>query len=290
MVCDGGVSAIEKTAHQRARRKNSRHRIFSASAPGCARNGVGCGEIIMKVAIKRLRLTFNKKQWISVLAWIGGVVAAYVAAAYLSSGLFWALLKIGALPFANQTVLTLAQRVVVYMIIVAFLLAGAWRLQQALSRRDMGLWRLLDWRDIGLGIVGVFVYLVLTVLLLAIARSIPGFDINQAQDTGLGKLYSYDLLMAFLVLVIATPFFEELLFRGILYGRLRSLQLPWWLAAIIISALFGVAHMQWNVAVDVFALSLVMCVLREKTESIWAGFLVHVIKNFVAFYVVFVAA
>ena len=157
----------------------------------------------MKVAIKRPRLTFNKKQWISVLAWIGGVVAAYVAAAYLSSGLFWALLKIGALPFANQTVLTLAQRVVVYMIIVAFLLAGAWRLQQALSRRDMGLWRLLDWRDIGLSIVGVFAYLVLTVLLLAIARSIPGFDINQAQDTGLGKLYSYDLLMAVLVLVVA---------------------------------------------------------------------------------------
>lgn len=244
----------------------------------------------MKVAIKRPRLTFNKKQWISVLAWIGGVVAAYVAAAYLSSGLFLVLQKIGVLSFANQTVLVLAQHVVAYMIIIALLLAGAWRLRQTLSRHDMGLWRLLDWRDIGLGIVGVLAYFVLTVLLLTIARSIPGFDINQVQNMGLGKLYSYDLLMAFLVLVIATPFFEELLFRGVLYGRLRSLRLSWWLAAVIVSALFGVAHMQWNVAVDVFALSLVMCVLREKTESIWAGFLVHVIKNFVAFYVVFVAA
>ena len=74
----------------------------------------------MKVVLKRPHLTFNKKQWIGVLAWIGGVVAAYIVAAYLSSGLFWVLLKIGALPFANQTVLTLAQRVVVYMIIVAF--------------------------------------------------------------------------------------------------------------------------------------------------------------------------
>ena len=176
------------------------------------------------------------------------------------------------------------------MIIIALLLAGAWRLRQTLSRHDMGLWRLLDWRDIGLGIVGVLAYFVLTVLLLTIARSIPGFDINQVQNMGLGKLYSYDLLMAFLVLVIATPFFEELLFRGVLYGRLRSLRLSWWLAAVIVSALFGAAHMQWNVAVDVFALSLVMCALREKTGNIWAGFLVHVIKNFVAFYVVFVAA
>ena len=244
----------------------------------------------MKVVLKKPHLAFDKAQWVGVATWIGGMAAAYVVAAYLSSGLFLVLQKIGVLSFANQTVLVLAQHVVAYMIIIALLLAGAWRLRQTLSRHDMGLWRLLDWRDIGLGIVGVLAYFVLTVLLLTIARSIPGFDINQVQNMGLGKLYSYDLLMAFLVLVIATPFFEELLFRGILYGRLRSLRLPWWLAAIIISALFGAAHMQWNVAVDVFALSLVMCVLREKTESIWAGFLVHVIKNFVAFYVVFVAA
>lgn len=243
----------------------------------------------MKVVLKKPHLAFDKAQWIGVAAWIGGVAAAYVIAAYLSSGLFLVLQKIGVLSFANQTVLVLAQHVVAYMIIIALLLAGAWRLRQTLSRHDMGLWRLLDWRDIGLSIVGMLAYLVLTVLLLAVARLIPGFDVNQVQNTGLGKLYSYDLLMAFLVLVIATPFFEELLFRGVLYGRLRSLRLSWWLAAVIVSALFGAAHMQWNVAVDVFALSLVMCALREKTGNIWAGFLVHVIKNFIAFYVVFVA-
>ena len=221
----------------------------------------------MKVVLKKPHLAFDKAQWIGVATWIGGMAAAYVVAAYLSSGLFLVLQKIGALPFANQTVLVLAQHVVAYIIVITLLLAGAWRLRQTLSRRDMGLWRLLDWRDIGLSIVGMLAYLVLTVLLLAVARLIPGFDVNQVQNTGLGKLYSYDLLMAFLVLVIATPFFEEL----------------------IVSALFGVAHMQWNVAVDVFALSLVMCALREKTGNIWAGFLVHVIKNFIAFYVVFVA-
>ena len=233
----------------------------------------------MKVVLKKPHLAFDKAQWIGVATWIGGMAAAYVVAAYLSSGLFLVLQKIGALPFANQTVLVLAQHVVAYIIVITLLLAGAWRLRQTLSRRDMGLWRLLDWRDIGLSIVGM----------LAFARLIPGFDVNQVQNTGLGKLYSYDLLMAFLVLVIATPFFEELLFRGVLYGRLRSLRLSWWLAAVIVSALFGAAHMQWNVAVDVFALSLVMCALREKTGNIWAGFLVHVIKNFIAFYVVFVA-
>ena len=65
--------------------------------------------------------------------------------------------------------------------------------------------------------------------------------------------------------------------------------MPWWGATLLVSVLFGVAHMQWNVGIDVFALSVVMCILRERTNSIWAGFLLHAAKNFVAFYVTFVA-
>ena len=126
----------------------------------------------MKVVLKKPHLAFDKAQWVGVATWIGGMAAAYVVAAYLSSGLFLVLQKIGALPFANQTVLVLAQHVVAYIIVITLLLAGAWRLRQTLSRRDMGLWRLLDWRDIGLSIVGMLAYLVLTVLLLAVARLI----------------------------------------------------------------------------------------------------------------------
>ena len=64
--------------------------------------------------------------------------------------------------------------------------------------------------------------------------------------------------------------------------------MPWWLPATLVSALFGVAHGQWNVGLDVFVLSMVACGLREATGSIWAGIVLHMIKNMVAFMATFV--
>jgi abortive infection protein len=87
---------------------------------------------------------------------------------------------------------------------------------------------------------------------------------------------------------VLTPLFEELIFRGFLYGKLRIRAVPWWLSAVVVSALFGLAHMQWNVAIDVFCLSMVACALREVTGSIWAGTLLHIIKNMIAFIIKFV--
>jgi membrane protease YdiL (CAAX protease family) len=54
-----------------------------------------------------------------------------------------------------------------------------------------------------------------------------------------------------------------------------------------VSALFGLAHMQWNVAIDVFVLSMVACYLRELTGSIWAGIILHCLKNLIAFIALF---
>jgi hypothetical protein len=61
-----------------------------------------------------------------------------------------------------------------------------------------------------------------------------------------------------------------------------------WAAIIITSLLFGAVHGQWNVAIDVFVLSLVLCSLREVTGNIWAGVLLHMLKNGLAFYLLFI--
>jgi membrane protease YdiL (CAAX protease family) len=64
--------------------------------------------------------------------------------------------------------------------------------------------------------------------------------------------------------------------------------MPVWVAIVITSALFGFIHGQWNVGIDVFALSVVLCSLREITGSIWAGILLHMLKNSVAFFIIFI--
>jgi membrane protease YdiL (CAAX protease family) len=94
-------------------------------------------------------------------------------------------------------------------------------------------------------------------------------------------------MLAFVTLVVLAPIAEETLFRGYLYGKLKG-HVPAIIAAIATSLLFGVAHMQWNVGIDVFILSLVLCGLRSLTGSIWSGILVHMIKNAIAFYFLFI--
>ena len=60
------------------------------------------------------------------------------------------------------------------------------------------------------------------------------------------------------------------------------------ISAVLVSIVFGIVHLQWNVGVNVFAMSLVACALREYTGTIHAGILLHMIKNGLAFYYLFV--
>jgi membrane protease YdiL (CAAX protease family) len=61
-----------------------------------------------------------------------------------------------------------------------------------------------------------------------------------------------------------------------------------WLAILITSTLFGLIHGAWNVGIDTFALSIVLCVVRLKTGSLWASILIHMTKNAIAFYLLFI--
>lgn len=158
------------------------------------------------------------------------------------------------------------------------------------SLETLGLQRLLMWRDIGLGIIGMVVAFGGSVLILWLSQYImPWVNLEQVQDLGISPLNSgTELAIAFMTLVVVGPFVEEVIFRGYLYGKLRGSGIRMWLAAVVVSILFAVAHGQWNVALDVFVLSLIMCFMREKTGSIWVGVIMHMLKNGIAFYFMFV--
>ena len=164
------------------------------------------------------------------------------------------------------------------------------RMSVAGVRELVGLARWPVLKDLGYGLLAWAAYMVLTVVVTAlIVEYIPGVDLNQEQDVGFTSLSgSLDVLYAFLVIVIAAPFIEELAFRGYLYGTLKP-YVRWIIASLITSVLFGVVHGQLNVGIDTFLLSMVLCYLRDKTGSIWSGVFVHALKNSIAFYILFVA-
>lgn len=142
--------------------------------------------------------------------------------------------------------------------------------------------------DFGLSLLGFGAYFILTIVLTLIIQAVwQGFNADQAQQVGFKSLGSqFEYIAAFIALVIIPPVVEELLFRGYLFGKLRA-TLSLWPSILITSLLFGAIHLQWNVGVDVFALSLVLCYVREKTDAVWAGIGLHMLKNTIAFVLLF---
>lgn len=156
------------------------------------------------------------------------------------------------------------------------------------NRKELGLEGLPTFTDITLSIIGFAIYIIISGILLKIFELFPWFQANQTQDVGFSHyLVGVDRALAFVALVIFAPVFEEILFRGWLFGHLKNTTGKK-LAIILTSIIFGIAHGQWNVGINVFCLSLILCCLRDLTDSIYASILLHMIKNGVAFYLMYV--
>lgn len=198
----------------------------------------------------------------------------------------------------NTSVLETVAAAVIYLLCFGVIVSLPWMVRRyRTTRKDLGLTRLPSWMDLGLAPAGFVIYLLSSALVMyVVSQLIPGFDAAESQDVGFQDLNrQYEYLLAFVTLVVIAPVAEEAIFRGYLYGKLRK-SVPVWVAVLITSLLFGLLHMKWdggviagvNVGIDVFVLSIVMCSLREVTGSIWAGIVLHMMKNGLAFYLLFI--
>ncbi len=181
---------------------------------------------------------------VSCLGWVAFVVIMFAVAVYAVAGLQWILQQLGWLNTLNANMLNLLTQTTMYFVMTLLLFVAARAMGRSVTARQAGVGRLIDWRDIGLASIGLVAYVVLTVTLAWVAQSaIPWYDSQQIQDVGVsGKLFSADLLVAFIAFVVAAPFFEELIFRGILYGKLRSAKLATVPVALVVSVLFPLAN------------------------------------------------
>lgn len=190
----------------------------------------------------------------------------------------------------DETILNTIFAAVIYLLALGFVIVLPRIWHSYTTKKDLGLTRWPSWADIGLAPLGFIIYFIASSLLVFIASSIfSGFDVSQVQEIGFTRFsQSYEYILAFVTLIIVAPVAEELLFRGYLYGKLKK-HLPVWVSIFITSVVFGLVHMQWNVGLDVFALSIVLCSLREITGNIWSGMLLHMLKNSVAFFIIFIS-
>lgn len=190
----------------------------------------------------------------------------------------------------DATIFNTVGGVIIYSLAIFLVLGVPWLVKKRPTTRvELGIQRLPTWMDIVWVPAGLIAYLILTAIITVLASSFLTFvDYKQVQETGFTQLIgNTQYMLAFISLVIVAPIAEEVLFRGYLFGKLRKYA-PVWVSVLVTSILFGIVHGQWNVGLDVFALSIVLCLLRVVSGSLWPSIMLHMLKNGVAFYFLFI--
>ncbi len=91
-----------------------------------------------------------------------------------------------------------------------------------------------------------------------------------------------DLIIAFLLIVVAAPICEEIFFRGYLYPPMRRFMGRG--AAIIVNALlFSLVHFSLFGLMSRMVAGCIFCLLYEYKENLAAPIVAHAVNNFIAF-------
>lgn len=103
--------------------------------------------------------------------------------------------------------------------------------------------------------------------------------LDTSPDFSLSGGFLYNLF-TFISVVILAPIFEELIFRGMILQVLSKYNKVF--AILVTSLLFGLLHLNMTQAVPAFFMSLILCYMCLKTDSLLVTILAHVGNNLLA--------
>jgi membrane protease YdiL (CAAX protease family) len=151
-------------------------------------------------------------------------------------------------------------------------------LPEQFGLRATRLWPAVGW--IAVAFAAFYVFTLVWVAILGVSPD----DTKLPDELGV-KDSTYALLaVAFLVAVVA-PMAEEFFFRGFFFGALRNWRGPW-PAAVITGLVFGAIHVGSAEAAFLLPLAFFgfsLCLLRERTGSLYPGIALHCMNNSLAF-------
>ncbi len=137
------------------------------------------------------------------------------------------------------------------------------------------------WPAVGWSALTYLVYIIFVV----IYAGIIGSDQEQTTLEDLGAEDSrLSLILVGVMVVGVAPVVEEFFFRGFLYTALRR-RLPVVLAALFVGVLFGAVHVPTGAeaAAPLAFLGFVLCLLYERTGSLYPCIALHALQNMLAY-------
>lgn len=124
-------------------------------------------------------------------------------------------------------------------------------------------------------IVGILANFFVIAALCVLYRIFPALELYSASDNYELIFENTSPIVEFIQVAIVVPIFEEILFRGIIYGRIRKV-VPKAGAILMGAVIFAAAHMNLEQFFYVLPLGLLMCAAYEKFGSIFASIAIHI--------------
>lgn len=136
------------------------------------------------------------------------------------------------------------------------------------------------WRAVGWTVLAMVVFYIAAAVWVAV---IGEPEQSTADDLGADES-RLSLYVAGFLFVFVAPVVEEVFFRGLFYGSLRTRLSTGW-AAVICGVVFGSIHLATGAsAVPILILlGIIFCLLREKTGSLYPCIAMHALNNSFAY-------
>lgn len=130
-----------------------------------------------------------------------------------------------------------------------------------------------------LAIIGITCFL--SVSLNNLISMSPLVAVSTEYENASNAFYGSTLLLELLGSALITPILEELLHRGVVYGRLRRMIGIW--PSIIVSALiFAGLHFNIVQFIYAFLLGIVFAIFVEKSKRLYPAVIAHIVANGIA--------
>lgn len=141
-------------------------------------------------------------------------------------------------------------------------------------------WKMPIWKYIVIVIgTGIFAYGCNYVF------TITGFtNSSESYQNVAASQYNVSLVVGLVLYGVVSPFVEEVIFRGFLYGRMK-VYMNWIVALVLSSLLFGIYHGNLVQGVYGFIMGLFFGLVYEKCKNFYLVVIMHDIANLVAFYI-----
>lgn len=152
-----------------------------------------------------------------------------------------------------------------------------WGALRALGLRGTRFWPAAGW--VALGLIVVFAVSIIYSTLITtfhLPLQTNGETLMQEAQT-----MPFTVIGALIGAAVIAPFCEEIFFRGFLFaGLLRGMNVLW--ATLLSAFLFTLVHGDIGSALPLFAIGLMLAIIRWRTGSVWPGMALHMLNNSLA--------